>query len=350
MEALRRAVSGKTAAMMLTNPNTLGIFERDVGEIARLIHGVGGSEYAGTIKLITDFDMTVEPPRIVQQVTERVLPDGGGVRTIIRIHPDGTETHKRETINVTLDPYKDYDETSTTPPIPDPPPAENPPEGSPSSEGGTQGDPGPEGDDSSIAAFCERRANYQSGVEQAASQDPTSFSVSCDDLVGAPSSGGCTILEWARPDDFLRVLEPPADEGGCDDFDEQRKCEPGSVQDQIRRVRGLVAELRSLGVPDVNICPPTVCDPAQATENRVYLKGEAGLVCPVLAEPATLEPSEENCPPGTYYAPTTARCIAIDVPQGGGTDGGGSCTLSASACGAEGLSFDSNKCECVPLE
>jgi len=45
MEALRRAVSGKTAAMMLTNPNTLGIFERDVGEIARLIHGVGGLLY-----------------------------------------------------------------------------------------------------------------------------------------------------------------------------------------------------------------------------------------------------------------------------------------------------------------
>ncbi len=45
MEALRRVVSEKTAAMMLTNPNTLGIFERNVGEIAKLIHGAGGLLY-----------------------------------------------------------------------------------------------------------------------------------------------------------------------------------------------------------------------------------------------------------------------------------------------------------------
>lgn len=43
--ALRRAVSEKTAALMLTNPNTLGIFERDVGEIARIAHGVGALLY-----------------------------------------------------------------------------------------------------------------------------------------------------------------------------------------------------------------------------------------------------------------------------------------------------------------
>jgi glycine dehydrogenase subunit 2 len=45
MDALRGAISGKTAAMMLTNPNTLGIFERNVGEIARLIHDAGGLLY-----------------------------------------------------------------------------------------------------------------------------------------------------------------------------------------------------------------------------------------------------------------------------------------------------------------
>ncbi len=45
MGALGRAISRKTAAMMLTNPNTLGIFERTVGEIARRIHDVGALLY-----------------------------------------------------------------------------------------------------------------------------------------------------------------------------------------------------------------------------------------------------------------------------------------------------------------
>jgi len=45
LEALRSAVSTRTAAMMLTNPNTLGIFERNVGEMARLVHEAGGLLY-----------------------------------------------------------------------------------------------------------------------------------------------------------------------------------------------------------------------------------------------------------------------------------------------------------------
>jgi len=45
LEALRSAVSPKTAAMMLTNPNTLGIFEHNVGEMARIVHDAGGLLY-----------------------------------------------------------------------------------------------------------------------------------------------------------------------------------------------------------------------------------------------------------------------------------------------------------------
>jgi glycine dehydrogenase subunit 2 len=45
MKALQGAISDRTAAMMLTNPNTLGIFERNVGEIARRIHDVGALLY-----------------------------------------------------------------------------------------------------------------------------------------------------------------------------------------------------------------------------------------------------------------------------------------------------------------
>jgi glycine dehydrogenase subunit 2 len=45
MAALTKAISRKTAAMMLTNPNTLGIFEREVGAIARLVHEAGALLY-----------------------------------------------------------------------------------------------------------------------------------------------------------------------------------------------------------------------------------------------------------------------------------------------------------------
>lgn len=43
--ALKAAVSEHTAGLMLTNPNTLGIFERNIDEIARIIHEAGGLLY-----------------------------------------------------------------------------------------------------------------------------------------------------------------------------------------------------------------------------------------------------------------------------------------------------------------
>lgn len=45
LDALAAAVSERTAAFMLTNPNTLGIFESDVTEIAKIVHGAGGLLY-----------------------------------------------------------------------------------------------------------------------------------------------------------------------------------------------------------------------------------------------------------------------------------------------------------------
>jgi glycine dehydrogenase subunit 2 len=43
--ALKAAVSEHTAGLMLTNPNTLGIFEKNIDEISRLVHEVGGLLY-----------------------------------------------------------------------------------------------------------------------------------------------------------------------------------------------------------------------------------------------------------------------------------------------------------------
>ena len=45
VEALKDAVGEDTAGLMLTNPNTLGLFERDIREIADIVHEAGGLLY-----------------------------------------------------------------------------------------------------------------------------------------------------------------------------------------------------------------------------------------------------------------------------------------------------------------
>ncbi|MGX8791535.1 aminomethyl-transferring glycine dehydrogenase subunit GcvPB [Oceanobacillus sp. M60] len=45
LDDLRRVVGIDTAALMLTNPNTLGLFEKDILEMAEIIHDAGGKLY-----------------------------------------------------------------------------------------------------------------------------------------------------------------------------------------------------------------------------------------------------------------------------------------------------------------
>jgi glycine dehydrogenase subunit 2 len=45
INALKAAVSSKTAAFMLTNPNTLGIFDKNIKEIAKTVHAAGALMY-----------------------------------------------------------------------------------------------------------------------------------------------------------------------------------------------------------------------------------------------------------------------------------------------------------------
>ncbi|MFC7164514.1 aminomethyl-transferring glycine dehydrogenase subunit GcvPB [Halospeciosus flavus] len=45
LDALEAAVGDQTAALMLTNPNTLGLFERDIETIAETVHDAGGLLY-----------------------------------------------------------------------------------------------------------------------------------------------------------------------------------------------------------------------------------------------------------------------------------------------------------------
>ena len=45
LEALRAAVGPDTAGLMLTNPNTVGVFDKNISEITRIVHEAGGLCY-----------------------------------------------------------------------------------------------------------------------------------------------------------------------------------------------------------------------------------------------------------------------------------------------------------------
>ena len=45
LEALRKAVGPDTAGLMLTNPNTVGLFDKNILEITKIIHDAGGLNY-----------------------------------------------------------------------------------------------------------------------------------------------------------------------------------------------------------------------------------------------------------------------------------------------------------------
>src|SRR4051794_16077775 len=45
LDDLREKAGEDTACLMLTNPNTLGLFDRNIEEIARIVHGVGATLY-----------------------------------------------------------------------------------------------------------------------------------------------------------------------------------------------------------------------------------------------------------------------------------------------------------------
>jgi glycine dehydrogenase subunit 2 len=45
LDALRAAVGPQTAGLMLTNPSTLGVFEKTIGDIQEIVHDAGGLSY-----------------------------------------------------------------------------------------------------------------------------------------------------------------------------------------------------------------------------------------------------------------------------------------------------------------
>ena len=45
VDDLRATADEDVAGLMLTNPNTLGVFDRNIEEIAKIVHGVGATLY-----------------------------------------------------------------------------------------------------------------------------------------------------------------------------------------------------------------------------------------------------------------------------------------------------------------
>ncbi len=83
LAALRAAVSDRTACFMLTNPNTAGLFESEIFEIAEAIHGAGGFLYYDGANLNAILGVT-NPGRMGFDVAHLNLhktfatPHGGG--------------------------------------------------------------------------------------------------------------------------------------------------------------------------------------------------------------------------------------------------------------------------------
>jgi len=81
--ALKAAVNEHTAAFMLTNPNTAGLFESEIGAIAETVHGVGGMLYYDGANLNAILGVT-NPGRMGFDVAHLNLhktfatPHGGG--------------------------------------------------------------------------------------------------------------------------------------------------------------------------------------------------------------------------------------------------------------------------------
>jgi len=84
LEILKSAVSEKTAAFMMTSPSTIGLFEKNILEIARIIHGAGGllfydgANLNGIIGKVRPGDMGFDCMSLNLHKTFAVPHGGGG--------------------------------------------------------------------------------------------------------------------------------------------------------------------------------------------------------------------------------------------------------------------------------
>jgi hypothetical protein len=124
--------------------------------------------------------------------------------------------------------------------------------------------------------------------------------------------------------------------------------ESGELTWAVRAIGRDGATILSVGPFTIPVEP---CTPSGAIP-PILLHLETPTETPTLtATPA----SDKDCPPGTYFAPATNRCIAIQiitsVPDNGnnGGSGGNSCTPPPRGCGADEY-WSSATCSCQILQ
>jgi glycine dehydrogenase subunit 2 len=84
MEALKAALGPDVAAFMITNPNTCGLFERDIIEISQLVHAAGayvymdGANYNAIVGRVRIADLGVDAMHINLHKTFSTPHGGGG--------------------------------------------------------------------------------------------------------------------------------------------------------------------------------------------------------------------------------------------------------------------------------
>jgi len=84
LQALKEAVNEETACIMLTNPNTLGVFEEDIQEIASIMHKAGallyydGANMNALLGLVRPSDMGFDIVHLNLHKTFSVPHGGGG--------------------------------------------------------------------------------------------------------------------------------------------------------------------------------------------------------------------------------------------------------------------------------
>ena len=82
--AVRAAIDADTAAIMLTNPNTCGLFEREIGEIAEVVHEVGayfycdGANFNAIVGKVRPGDLGIDAMHINLHKTFSTPHGGGG--------------------------------------------------------------------------------------------------------------------------------------------------------------------------------------------------------------------------------------------------------------------------------
>lgn len=110
LEKLRAAVSDETAGLMLTNPNTLGLFDKNILEITSMIHEAGGLTYYdganlnAVMGIARPGDMGFDVVHLNLHKTFSTPHGGGGpgsgpvgcrefLRSFLPVSPSGTPEH-----------------------------------------------------------------------------------------------------------------------------------------------------------------------------------------------------------------------------------------------------------------